>query len=200
MVSSLIFSSLIYFEFIIVYSMRIYSNFILLHIPVQFSQHQLLKDCLFPTVYSCLLCHKLIDHLSVWIFFWVLDLCVSFGAKNILFFLINFIYFLIGRKLLYNFVFVSALQQCKEVIIVCISLSSRALLLSSHPTLLGHHRVPSWAPCIIQQVVTSYLFYTYSVYMSMLLSQFIPHSPSPAVFTTKFINTFFQIPYICVNM
>ena len=29
-----------------------------------------------------------------------------------------------------------------------------------HTTPLGHHRAPSWAPCIIQQVPTSYLFHT----------------------------------------
>ena len=30
-----------------------------------------------------------------------------------------------------------------------------------HPTLLGHHRALSRAPCAIQQVPTSYLFYTW---------------------------------------
>ena len=29
----------------------------------------------------------------------------------------------------------------------------------SHPTLLGHHRAPGWAPCVIQKIPTSYLFY-----------------------------------------
>jgi len=29
-----------------------------------------------------------------------------------------------------------------------------------HPTPLGHHRTPSWAPWTIQNVPTSYLFYT----------------------------------------
>ena len=42
-VSGLIFRSLIYFEFIFVYGVRKYSNFILLHVAVQFSQHHLLK-------------------------------------------------------------------------------------------------------------------------------------------------------------
>ena len=31
---------------------------------------------------------------------------------------VNFIYFLIGGKLLYNFVFVSAIQQCKSVLFI----------------------------------------------------------------------------------
>ena len=30
--------------------------------------------------------------------------------------------------------------------------------LPPHPTPLGHHRVPGWAPCAIQQLLTSYLF------------------------------------------
>ena len=43
MVSSLIFRSLIHFEFIFVYGIRECSNFILLHVAVQFSQYYLLK-------------------------------------------------------------------------------------------------------------------------------------------------------------
>ena len=45
----------------------------------------------------------------------------------------------------------------------------------SHPSRSSR----SWAPCAIQQVPTSYLFYTL-VYVSMLFSQFLPFSPSPA--------------------
>ena len=33
-----------------------------------------------------------------------------------------------------------------------------ALLPIPHPTPLGHHRAPEWAPCIVQQLPTSYLF------------------------------------------
>ena len=47
-VSGLIFISLIHFEFIFVYGVRKCSNFILLHIAVQFSQHHLLKRLYFP--------------------------------------------------------------------------------------------------------------------------------------------------------
>ena len=42
-VPSLTFKSLIDFEFIFVYRVREYSNFILFHVAVQFSQHHLLK-------------------------------------------------------------------------------------------------------------------------------------------------------------
>ena len=42
-VSGLTFRPLIHFEFIFVYGVRECSNFILLHVAVQFSQHHLLK-------------------------------------------------------------------------------------------------------------------------------------------------------------
>ena len=60
-VLGLMFKSLIHFELIIVYGVREWFSFILLHVTVQFSQHHLLKR-LFPIVYSCFFCHKLIDH------------------------------------------------------------------------------------------------------------------------------------------
>ena len=47
-VSGLRCSSLIHFEFIFVYGVRKYSNFILLHVDVQFSQHHLLKKLFLP--------------------------------------------------------------------------------------------------------------------------------------------------------
>ena len=42
-VSGLMYSSLTHFELIFVYGVRECSNFILLHLAVQFSQHHLLK-------------------------------------------------------------------------------------------------------------------------------------------------------------
>ena len=47
-VSGLTVRSLIHFEFIFVYGVRKCSNFILLHVAVQFSQHHLLKRLSFP--------------------------------------------------------------------------------------------------------------------------------------------------------
>ena len=47
-VSGLIFRSLIHFEFIFMYSVRKCSNFTLLHVAVQFSQHHLLKRLSLP--------------------------------------------------------------------------------------------------------------------------------------------------------
>ena len=61
-VSGLIFSSLIHFEFIFVYGVRECSNFIILCVALQFSQHNLLKKLSFSTVCSCLICHRLVGH------------------------------------------------------------------------------------------------------------------------------------------
>ena len=47
-VSGLTFRSLIHFKFIFVYGVRKYSNFILLYVSVQFSQHHLLKRLSLP--------------------------------------------------------------------------------------------------------------------------------------------------------
>ena len=47
-VSGLIFRSLIHFEFIFVYGVRKFSDFILLHVAVQFSQEHLLKRLSLP--------------------------------------------------------------------------------------------------------------------------------------------------------
>ena len=44
----LTFRSLIHFEFIFVFGVRKHSNFILSHVPVQFSQHHLLKRLFLP--------------------------------------------------------------------------------------------------------------------------------------------------------
>ena len=46
-VSGLTFRTLIHFEFIFMYVVRECSNFILLHVAAQFSQHHLLKELSF---------------------------------------------------------------------------------------------------------------------------------------------------------
>ena len=50
-VSGLTYRSLIYFEFIFMYDVREFSNFILLHVAVQFFQHYLLKEAVFAPLY-----------------------------------------------------------------------------------------------------------------------------------------------------
>ena len=57
-VSGLTCRSLIYFQFIFVYSVRECSNLVLLHVAVQFSKHHLFISSI---VYSCLLCHRVGD-------------------------------------------------------------------------------------------------------------------------------------------
>ena len=50
-VSGLTLRSLIHFEFIFVYDVRKCSNFILLHIAVQFSQHHFIEEAVFSPLY-----------------------------------------------------------------------------------------------------------------------------------------------------
>ena len=60
-VSCLTFKSFSHLEFIFVHGVRVCSSFLDLHAAVQFSQNHLLKR-LFPILYSCPLCRRLIDH------------------------------------------------------------------------------------------------------------------------------------------
>ena len=86
--SHLMFKSLSHFEFIFVYNERVCSSFIDLHSVVQLSQPHLLKS-LFPVVYSCLLCQRLIVHRCVGLFlgflFCFIDPYVCFCASTMLF-------------------------------------------------------------------------------------------------------------------
>ena len=68
-VSVLMFRSFTHFEFIFVYGVRKYSSFILLQMVDQFSQHHVLKNCLFSNVYFCLVVK---DKMSIgaWIYLW----------------------------------------------------------------------------------------------------------------------------------
>ena len=64
---------------------------------------------------------------------------------------------LIGGYLLCNVILVSAVHQHGSVLSIHISHPPPFEL----PTLLGHHRATSWAPCVIKQLPTGYLFYTW---------------------------------------
>ena len=72
-VSGLTFRSLIHREFIFVYGVRKCSNFILLHVTVQFSQHHLLKRLSLP---SCIflppLSKRRVPYFGThaWVYFW----------------------------------------------------------------------------------------------------------------------------------
>ena len=76
-VSDLTFRSLTYLEFIFVYGVREYSNFIPLHVTVQFYQYHLLKILSFFHVYSCLLHCTLTDHKCVSLFLGFLSCCID---------------------------------------------------------------------------------------------------------------------------
>ena len=62
---------------------------------------------------------------------------------------------------------VSAVQQRDSAI--CIHTSPPSWASSLHPTPLGHHRAPIWAPCVIQQLPTSCLFTHDSAYVNATL-------------------------------
>ena len=81
------FRSLIHFEFIFVYGVNEWSNFILLHVEFQFFQCQLLKR-LFSIGYSFLLFRSLVDHRVQSPFleslYSCIDLNIYFGASTML--------------------------------------------------------------------------------------------------------------------
>ena len=58
---------------------------------------------------------------------------------------------------------------------------------SPHPTPLGHHRAPGWAPCASHQLPTRYLFYTWQCDLSVLISRFIPSFPCPPCVHTSIL-------------
>ena len=68
--------------------------------------------------------------------------------------------FLIGRQFLYNVVFVLPYNNMNQP-----QYTHIPLLLSLPSIHLGHHRAPSWVPCVIQLLHTTY-FALGSVYMS----------------------------------
>ena len=80
MFSGLMFKSLIHFELTFVRSLRLWSSSILLHMASSFLNMIYRRDCPFPTGYSWILCHVLIDRKCMGLFlsslFWSIDLCV----------------------------------------------------------------------------------------------------------------------------
>ena len=101
---------------------------------------------------------------------------------RLLFFFKNFLisFFFIGVKLLYNVVLVSAVQWSESAICISVFPLSWTSLQPPHPTHLGRHRAPSWAPFAISRFPPASYFTFGSVYMSMPLSHFVPAYPSPS--------------------
>ena len=73
LVSGITFRSLIHFEFVFVYGVRKCSNFILLPVAVQFSQHHLLKRLSLPL---CILASFVENKVLIgaWVYFWAFSL------------------------------------------------------------------------------------------------------------------------------
>ena len=98
----------------------------------------------------------------------------------------QFFFFLIGGLLPYNIVLVSAIQQRESALGIQTSPPlKRPSHLPPHSIPLGCHR----APWVIQRIFTGSHFVHVSmfcVHASLLLSPFIPHSPSPTVSTHLF--------------
>ena len=70
-VCDLTFRSLIHFEFIFVHGVRKCSNFILLHVALQFSQHHLLKRLsLHPLYILTSFVKKNKVPIGAWVYFW----------------------------------------------------------------------------------------------------------------------------------
>src|SRR5574337_1070104 len=70
-VSGLTFKSLIHFELIFAYGVRKCSNFILLHVAVQLSQHHLLKRLSsLPPLYILVSFVKNKATIGAWVYFW----------------------------------------------------------------------------------------------------------------------------------
>ena len=77
---------------------------------------------------------------------------------------------------------VSAVWQSESAIHIHISPYTLPLASHSHPpypTPLGGHKAPSWSPCAMWLLPTSYFTFG-SVYMSMPFSHFVPAYPSPS--------------------
>ena len=81
--------------------------------------------------------------------------------------------FLIGLKLLYQHCvsFCHTTTQINHKCTYIASLLSFLPLPLPHPIPLGHHRMPGWSSCVIQQLPTSYLFYAwFCIYVNATFS------------------------------
>ena len=83
--------------------------------------------------------------------------------------------FLIGEKLLYNVLFISAVEQCEPAITIHISSATWASFPSSHHTALGNHRVPSRTPVLYRNFSPA-IYFTHDVYICIYMSMLLPHS------------------------
>ena len=101
-------------------------------------------------------------------------------------------------QLLYNVVLVSAVQRSESAICICISPPSGTSLPLSQPTHVCHHRAPSWAPCAFPRFPLASSFTPGSVYMSVLISLFIPPA-SPCDVHMSLLDTCISIPALQIG-
>ena len=94
-------------------------------------------------------------------------------------------YFLTGGKLLYTVVFVSAIQQCKLAIIIHKSSPFWASLSSTNSPLKVITGCQAGLPLLYSNFSLTIYFTHDSVYMSILLSPFVPLFPSFTVSTSS---------------
>ena len=101
---------------------------------------------------------------------------------------LSFFYFLNLniKKKFYSVVLVSVKQQCKSAIIIHTSPPSLDSLSSLHPIPSGHQEGQTGLPVLHSNFSPAVHPILDSVYMLMLLSSFIPLSPSPTVSTSPF--------------
>ena len=119
-VSNSMFRSFIHFEFVFVWSVRECSNFIFLHVAVQFSSTTYWRDCVFSIVCSCLRCRRLGDHRCLRLFLGFLCCFID-------------LYFCFGHWL---FLPIQSLSPKQQLLIVCRARSFPYIIFGVHVLLI----------------------------------------------------------------
>ena len=103
------------FWVIFIHAVRKISSFILLHVAVQFAQNLLIEESVFaPTVYSCLFCHRLIDHrcMGLFWFYFVPFIYVCFCVSTIQFWITVTVYHIFTSESVVFSTFLLFSQNC----------------------------------------------------------------------------------------
>ena len=113
------------------------------------------RDCLFLIVYSCLLCHRLIDHICAGLFlgsvFCSIDLCICFWASNHTVLITMALYYSLKLGVWYLLFFFKKIYCCSSTV-VSIFTPPRA------PWLIHPHLPPLNLPPLSLSMWPSYLF------------------------------------------
>ena len=109
------------------------------------------------------------------------DVCVFIHFK--IYFLLRFPLmlflnlFLIGEKLLYNILLISALQPCEPAITIHISSATWASFPSSLHTALGNHRAPSRTPVLYRNFSPA-IYFTHDAIYAYICWCYLPIHPT----------------------